>query len=329
MNKYFANAQSVIDSWREKGPQKLQPPYADEGSRGVILEEITRPHGIYLLQDGVPTNYFAPNFPPPYTTKMRRSLINNVISKSWDKQHRDWLSDPLPARKNPVQLITSVMGCVNSMGHLSPGVDDANFAENIGALHIRSDFDLVQDAKNRDLLNAMPSSPEEDRRGVEQEKGCHPEEEPTASPQRREMTGRRLDARPTNSIPSDESYGNNQAHEESLSLDETLTDTVDDPIVDDENDASNGFSGCQVISPDPDGKQFFGNKSATRSSSFGSSSKGVSFSEGSFAEGERDRHSGRRQKTSTSESSRPKDPYMDKLSDSKSERRAKAKVSLP
>mmetsp|Transcript_30379 Transcript_30379/g.69302 ORF Transcript_30379/g.69302 Transcript_30379/m.69302 type:complete len:861 (+) Transcript_30379:240-2822(+) len=325
MNKYFANAQSVIDSWREKGPQKLQPPYADEGSRGVILEEITRPHGIYLLQDGVPTNYFAPNFPPPYTTKMRRSLINNVISKSWDKQHRDWLSDPLPKRKNPVELITSVMGCANSMGHLSPSVYDAKFAENIGALHIRSDFDLVQDAKNRDLLNAMPSSPEEDRRGgEEEEQGYHPEER-AASPQRRATTGRQLDARPTNSIPSDESYGNNQTREESLSLDGSLTDTVDGPIVTGENDTSNGFSGSQVISPDPDGKQFFSNKSATRSSSFGSSSKGVSFSEGSFAEGERDRHSDRRQRTRASELSRPKDPYMDKLSDSRSERRAKAK----
>ena len=328
MNKYFANAQAVIDSWREKGPQKLQPPYADEGSRGVILEEITRPHGIYLLQDGVPTNYFAPNFPPPYTTKMRRSLINNVISKSWDKQHRDWLSDPLPKSKNPVELITSVMGCANSIGHFSPGVYDAKFAENIGALHIRSDFDLVQDAKNRDLLHAMPSSPGEDSSGVEKEQGCHPDE-PAAPPQRRATTGRQLDARPTNSIPSDESYGNNQTHEESLSLDGSLADTVDDPIVAGENGASNGFSGSQVISPDPDGKQFFNNKSATRSSSFGSSSKGVSFSEGSFAEGERERHQDRRLRIKTSEPSRPKDPYMDKLSDSKSERRAKAKVSLP
>lgn len=119
MNKYFARSEQVINSWREKGPQYLQPPYAEDSSPGVTLEEITKPHGIYLIRDGVPTNYFAPNFHPPYTTKLKRSLIQNVINKSWDAKHRDWLSKPVPRPKGPVQYVSSFMGCANSES-LSP-----------------------------------------------------------------------------------------------------------------------------------------------------------------------------------------------------------------
>jgi hypothetical protein len=146
MNKYFARSEQVINSWREKGPQYLQPPYSDDSSRGVILEEITRPHGIYLIRNGIPTNYFAPNFQPPYSTKLRRSLIRNVINKSWDAKHRDWLSKPLPTLRGPVQILTSVMGCSNP-DQLSPIENKAN-AHNLGAFHMRPDFDLIVDSRD-------------------------------------------------------------------------------------------------------------------------------------------------------------------------------------
>jgi hypothetical protein len=111
MNQYFAKSETVINSWREMGPQLLQPELAHIDG-GATPEEVARPYGIYLLRNGKPTNYFAPNFEPPYTTKMTRSLLNNVISKSWDKQRRDWSTEPIPY-VTPSLLLTSMCGCAD------------------------------------------------------------------------------------------------------------------------------------------------------------------------------------------------------------------------
>ncbi|KAG7354815.1 hypothetical protein IV203_004171 [Nitzschia inconspicua] len=113
MNRYFAHAERVIDAWREKGPQYLDPQLAYiEG--GATPEEVARPHGIYLLRNGVPTNYFAPNFDPPYTTKMTRSLLFNVLGKSWDKKRREWTSQPIPRLVTPSMLVTAMCGCTEN-----------------------------------------------------------------------------------------------------------------------------------------------------------------------------------------------------------------------
>lgn len=110
MNKFFAHSERVINAWREKGPQHLNPQLSYiEG--GATPEEVARPHGIYLLRNGRPTNYFAPNFEPPYTTKMTRSLLMNVIGNSWDKKRRDWTSEPIPRLVTPAMLIATVCGC--------------------------------------------------------------------------------------------------------------------------------------------------------------------------------------------------------------------------
>ena len=115
MNRYFAHAERVIDAWREKGPQYLDPQLAYiEG--GATPEEVSRPHGIYLLRNGVPTNYFAPNFDPPYTTKMTRSLLLNVLGKSWDKKRREWTSAPMPRLITPSMLVTAMCGCADNSG---------------------------------------------------------------------------------------------------------------------------------------------------------------------------------------------------------------------
>jgi hypothetical protein len=113
MNRYFAHAERVIDAWREKGPQYLDPQLAYiEG--GATPEEVARPHGIYLLRNGVPTNYFAPNFDPPYTTKMTRSLLLNVLGKSWDKKRREWTSKPIPRLVTPSMLVSAMCGCADN-----------------------------------------------------------------------------------------------------------------------------------------------------------------------------------------------------------------------
>ena len=113
MNRYFSHAERVIDSWREKGPQYLDPQLAYIDG-GATPEEVARPHGIYLLRNGVPTNYFAPNFNPPYTTKMTRSLLFNVLGKSWDKKRREWSSMPTPKLITPSMLMSAMCGCTDN-----------------------------------------------------------------------------------------------------------------------------------------------------------------------------------------------------------------------
>ena len=113
MNKYFSHAERVVDAWRERGPQYLDPQLAYVGG-GATPEEVARPHGIYLFRDGVPTNYFAPNFNPPYTTKMTRSLLFNVLGKSWDKKRREWVSNPIPKLITPSLLVSAMCGCTDN-----------------------------------------------------------------------------------------------------------------------------------------------------------------------------------------------------------------------
>jgi len=113
MNKYFARSEDVIHSWREKGPQYLTP---QKDALGVTNEEVVRSHGIYLIRNGEATNYFPPNFQPPYTTNVTRSLIKNVVNKSWDSQHRDWLVQPVPRYRGPIQIISSMIGLASPPG---------------------------------------------------------------------------------------------------------------------------------------------------------------------------------------------------------------------
>jgi hypothetical protein len=127
MNKYFSHAERVIDAWREKGPQYLDPQLAYvEG--GTTPEEVARPHGVYLFRNGVPTNYFAPNFDPPYTTNMTRNLLLNVLNKSWDKKRRKWTSEPIPRLVTPAMLMTAMCGCTDNMagGYMANQVTVSN-----------------------------------------------------------------------------------------------------------------------------------------------------------------------------------------------------------
>ncbi|KAL7461453.1 hypothetical protein ACHAXS_001873 [Conticribra weissflogii] len=142
MNKYFSQSEQVINSWREKGPQYLQPPFSN-GSSGATHEEITHPHGIYLLRNGVPTNYFAPNFNPPYTTKMTRSLIRNVINKSWDAKRRDWRTDPVPRMRTPALIVNTVMGCALPKQQTLSPVETGH-----KVIPMRTDYDSIQDDRD-------------------------------------------------------------------------------------------------------------------------------------------------------------------------------------
>lgn len=296
MNKYFARSEQVINSWREKGPQYLQPPYSDDSSRGVILEEITRPHGIYLIQNGVPTNYFAPNFQPPYTTKMRRSLIRNVINKSWDMKHRDWLSEPVPRMRGPVQIISSVMGCANPSGPLSP-VEENAVANNVGAFHMRSDFDLVAESETPEHVDVRNKKKSKETPHHEKKQ----QQQKQKTPSQRRRLEERGDMKLTKSVPSDEWHSarpGGTGTTVSLSLEETLTDLANDPI------SANRTGSNSIESPgrgkqwsgdssqdDADKNHFFNGVKPGRTSSYESAKDVVSCSEDSFVrEQQRQQH---------------------------------------
>jgi hypothetical protein len=152
MNRYFAHAERVIDAWREKGPQYLDPQLAYiEG--GATPEEVARPHGIYLLRNGVPTNYFAPNFDPPYTTKMTRSLLLNVLGKSWDKKRREWTSVPVPRLVTPSLLITTMCGGCGDNGSGGFMANEVTMQNNFDTSHI------PENALYSSNANSTPTSP--------------------------------------------------------------------------------------------------------------------------------------------------------------------------
>ena len=121
MNRYFCHGEQVLAQWKEQGPQYLDPlPAYMDG--GACPEEVARPHGIYLLRKDlvsgkiIPTNYFAPNFEPPYTTKMTRSLLENVLGKSWDTKRQEWTSQPQARLLSPGALFAAACGCSEGAG---------------------------------------------------------------------------------------------------------------------------------------------------------------------------------------------------------------------
>ena len=138
MNKYFSRSEAVINSWREKGPQYLTP---QKDALGVTSEEVCRSHGIYLIRNGEATNYFPPNFEPPYTTNVTRSLIKNVVNKSWDSKHRDWLVEPVPRYRGPIQIISSMIGLATPPGCVTLKKMDISFD-----VSCADELDLVADA---------------------------------------------------------------------------------------------------------------------------------------------------------------------------------------
>ena len=71
---------------------------------------MARPRGIYLLRNDRPTNYFAPNFEPPYTTKMNLSLFFPFIRNIWDKRRRNWSSDTITHLVTPTMLLYTICG---------------------------------------------------------------------------------------------------------------------------------------------------------------------------------------------------------------------------
>ena len=168
MNRYFAHAERVIEGWRERGPQYLDPQLSYIQG-GATPEEVANPHGIYLMRNGKPTNYFAPNFDPPYTTKMTRSLLDNVLGKSWDRKRREWASEPIPKLVTPNLLLAMACGCTD------PGTDGF-LAKEVTAASIRKTVvasPIIQQAmaeNERRTAASVKADPSGDERQQDEEK---------------------------------------------------------------------------------------------------------------------------------------------------------------
>lgn len=166
MNKYFANSEKVIESWREKGPQFLDPQLAYANAASTP-EEVARPHGIYLFRKGVPTNYFAPNFSPPYSTNMTRNLLLNVLNKSWDQKRREWTSQPNPRLVTPAMFISAMLGCSDNMAGgflanevtISSGGADLSFLPESSSIRSNRTADRKVMATTGEKISKRPPTP--------------------------------------------------------------------------------------------------------------------------------------------------------------------------
>jgi hypothetical protein len=176
MNKYFAGAEQTIAAWRERRPQCLRS--------DASPEESARPHGIYMYRNNGqgPTNYFAPNFAPPYNTKMTRSLLLTVLNKSWDKKRREWTSKPVPRLVAPAQLICG-------FGADSKGFLATEVTRNPQSHHYQQQQSLPPQSQSpeppdeieeEDVLSAIDFSPlhsQENRASQEDEKKADDDQE--------------------------------------------------------------------------------------------------------------------------------------------------------
>ena len=91
----------LYDCFATEGAQKMNHPFEVTLASGIVWESELHMYDflarveksmsergsyliseIYLLQNGVPTNFFKHNMTPPYSTRMCRCLISNVINKT-------------------------------------------------------------------------------------------------------------------------------------------------------------------------------------------------------------------------------------------------------
>jgi hypothetical protein len=148
MNRYFELSEQIVAQWRALGPQRLFPSASPQHG-GASADEIARPHGIYLYQSGVPTNYFAPNFAPPYTTKMTRSLLMTVLQKSWDVKRREWSSRPVPRLAPPTTLISVACGYdpAGTTGYMAKEVTTVQAVSSTAIPAVTSDAATTKETK--------------------------------------------------------------------------------------------------------------------------------------------------------------------------------------
>jgi len=113
--QYFEMCGEVVKGWREKGPQPLNDGNWDvDGSkRGEATEHSS---GLWLFQDrNNITNFFPPNFLPPYDTPQKQGVIRSFLHDEWDVGDMKWKTSlPEEFDSGPVNVCGAT--CVNYCG---------------------------------------------------------------------------------------------------------------------------------------------------------------------------------------------------------------------
>jgi hypothetical protein len=87
---YFDKCEAVIQKWRADGPKPLNT--ACRTLTGEVSEELTEYNsGIWLFTDREKiTNFFRPNFLPPYDTPEKKQIILDMLQEEWDEKTLSW-----------------------------------------------------------------------------------------------------------------------------------------------------------------------------------------------------------------------------------------------
>jgi hypothetical protein len=140
MKDFLAQSERTLHSWNQRGPKLL------------TLSEI------YLLRNGVATNYFKHNMTTPYSSKVNRCLISNVINKvsvetdvsvpklAW------YMVDTLTSGVNAINSVISPLASAASTRLQSDDLSDnfITFAEEASNENLKDfDYDLYLQARRK------------------------------------------------------------------------------------------------------------------------------------------------------------------------------------
>lgn len=138
--EFFGQSERLLHSWNQRGPSFLTP------------------SEIYLLRNGVATNYFKHNMTTPYTSKVNRCLISNVINKVSVKADVSvpklawYMVDTLSSGVNAINSVISPLASAASTRLQSDDLTDnfITFAEEVRHENLGDfDSDLYRKARSK------------------------------------------------------------------------------------------------------------------------------------------------------------------------------------
>jgi len=88
---YFQKCDSAIKKWREEGPKPLNEEGWDVDGKLLQDKNDGLNSGVWLFtdRDNI-TDFFKPNFLPPYNTPEKMEIIKRVLDEEWDEDTLSW-----------------------------------------------------------------------------------------------------------------------------------------------------------------------------------------------------------------------------------------------
>ena len=89
--EYFKMCGDVVAKWRKEGPKPLNTGWDVNGEPLEYPNEDGMNSGIFLFTDRENiTNFFKPNFLPPYDTPEKKNIILTYLQEEWDEPTLSW-----------------------------------------------------------------------------------------------------------------------------------------------------------------------------------------------------------------------------------------------